>query len=136
MRIHRAAPSAYATFATISGTIALLWGLAVWRAGAPWKPLLIPVGGFALAALWLSRFRVSMDEERVEIRSPFGGRRSLSKQDVLSVEFAESPGKLESPATLCIRTSEGTEVRLNVKVFAPHVIQDLLALSKHPRKAA
>ena len=55
---------------------------------------------------------------------------------MLSVEFAETTSQMESPATLCIRTSAGDEVRLNVKVFAPHVIQDLLSLAKHPRKAA
>lgn len=134
MRTYRAAPSTYFTFAVVTGTIALLWGIAVWRVDAPLLPIFVPLAGFLTVALWLSRFRVTLSGERVEVALPFRRRSRLERHEILSVEFAERTSPLESPMTLCIRTSEGRELRLNAKVFSPHAIQELLALGQPARK--
>ena len=135
MHTHRAAPSTYAVFAAIMGCIGILWGLAAWRLGAPWKAIVLPCAGFAAIAVWLSRFRVTMGEEDVEVAIPFRRARHLRRTEILSVEFAERTGPLESPVTLLIRTSGGEELRLNAKVFSPAAVQDLLALDLRSTRA-
>lgn len=138
-RTYRATPSAYLVFGSITGALSVLWLVAVWRAGAPWLPLAVPVVGFLLVALWLSRFRLTFAREEILLCLPFRGQKQLARHDILSVEFAEDTGRNESPTTLCIRTSFGEELRLNAKVFSTEAIECLLALgsstpqSKRPR---
>lgn len=126
-RTYRAAPSAYVVFATITGALSVLWLAAMWRGGAPWLPLLVPLGGFGLVVLWLSRFRLTFGPEEILVAQPFR-RVRVARRDVLSVEFAEETGRNEAPLVLCIRTSVGEELRLNAKVFSTEAIQQLLAV--------
>lgn len=139
MRTYRAAPSAYLVFGAITGSLSVLWLVAVWRAGAPWLPLAVPVLGFLAMALWLSRFRLTFGPEEILLSLPFRARKRLARHDILSVEFAEQTGRNEAPMTLCIRTSFGDELRLNAKIFSTEAIERLLALgspatpSKRPR---
>jgi len=126
-RTYRAAPSAYGIFGAIMSAISVLWLIAVWRVDAPRGLLLLPVAGFALVALWLSRFRLTIGAEELVIGLPFR-RVRLARGDVLSVEFAEERGGKESPVILCIRTSFGQEVRLNARIFSTDAIQRLLAV--------
>src|SRR5262245_2636721 len=128
MKTYRAAPSAYAVFGAITGALAMLWLVAMWRTGAPWLPLLAPVAGFAVVALWLARFRLTFCEDEVRFASPFRRERRIVLGDVLSVEVAERTGPTESPFTLCIRLITGEELRLNAKVFPPEAARRLLAL--------
>lgn len=138
-RTYRAAASAYVVFGTITGALSVLWLVAIWRGGAPWLPLGVPVAGFLLVVLWLSRFRLTFGADEVLLCLPFRARQRLARHDILSVEFAEETGRDESPMTLCIRTSFGDELRLNAKVFSTEAIERLLALgtpaaqSKRPR---
>lgn len=137
-RTYRATLGAYLVFGTIAGALSVLWLVAVWRAGAPWLPVALPLVGFVLMALWLSRFRITLSHEAVEIAAPFLGRRSLERREILSIEFAEESGPTEGAATLCIRTCDGQELRLNAKVFSTEAIRHLLAVgsrtqSKSPR---
>jgi hypothetical protein len=129
---YRAAPSAYLVFGSITGALGVLWLVAMWRAGAPWLPLVLPVAGFVAVALWLSRFRLSFARDEVFLRVPFRGKWRLARSEILSVEFAEETGRDESPLTLCIRTSFGEELRLNSKIFSTEAIQRLLALAPQP----
>lgn len=139
-RTYRATLGAYAVFGTIAGALSVLWLVAVWRTGAPWLPLAVPLVGYALVALWLSRFRITLSHDVIEVGAPFLGGRTLERRDVLSIEFAEEPTRGEGTMTLCIRTSDGAELRLNAKVFSTEAIQHLLAIgsqasaqSKKPR---
>ena len=129
---YRAAPSAYVVFGSITGALGVLWLVAVWRAGAPWLPLVLPVAGFVGVAMWLSRFRLSFAADEVFLRVPFRGKWRLARNEILSVEFADETGRDESPLTLCIRTSFGEELRLNSKIFSTEAIQRLLALAPQP----
>lgn len=126
-RTYRACFGAYLVFGAITGALSVLWLGAVWRAGAPWLPLSVPLGGYALVALWLSRFRLAFEGDGIVVTMPFRGTRRLECRDILSVEFAEETGRTESPMTLCIRTSAGDELRLNSKVFSAEAIRRLLA---------
>jgi predicted dehydrogenase len=101
----------------------------------PGKAILAPAAGFVVIALWLSRFRVTMADDELVVAIPFRRARHLRRAEILSVEFAERTGPLESPVTLLIRTSGGEELRLNAKVFAPSAVQDLLALDLRTTRA-
>jgi hypothetical protein len=127
MRTYRAAPSAYGAFGAITGALGFLWLMVVWRTGATWTPLAVPLLGFVAVALWLSRYRIVMDQERVTLTLPFRPVTELERSEVLSVEFAGETGLMESPATLSIRTSYGEELRLNAKVFSHEAVEALLS---------
>lgn len=129
-RVYRAAASAYLVFASITGALSVLWLAAVWRAGAPWLPLAVPAGGFVLAALWLAGFRVVLGPEEISFSRPLRRTLRVRRADVLSVEFAESTTRTESPMTLCVRLSTGEELRLNAKIFAPSAVEQLLDLAR------
>lgn len=132
-RTYRAAPGAYGVFGSITAALSLLWLVAMWRNAAPWQPLLVPLGGFALVVVWLSRFRIQVGQGELTLVTPFGGKRRVALQDILSVELATETGRSESPFVLSIRTSAGEELRLNAKVFPRFAIQHLLALTPRAR---
>ncbi len=134
-RTYRAAPAAYAVFGSITGALSLLWLAAMWRNAAPWQPLLVPLGGYAVVVLWLSRFRIQVGQGELTLTTPFGGERRVVLQDILSVELATESGRTESPFVLSIRTSAGEELRLNAKVFPRFAIQHLLALTPRARSS-
>jgi hypothetical protein len=128
LRTYRAEGSAYAVFAVIAAGLAGLWGAAMWRAGAPWQPLCIPLGGFALAATWLARHRLGFGREELVVGRPFARSRRLALSEIVSVELARETDATESPFVISIRTSGGEELRLNAKVYAREAVQRLLDL--------
>jgi hypothetical protein len=135
-RTYRTTPGAYLVSATLTATLCVMWALAVWRLEAPWQPLLVPLAAFALVALWLSRFRLTIGEGEIRLAAPFQGARRLALHDVISIEFGSESGRTQSPFVLCIRTSDGEELRFDAKVFSTEAVQQLLALapqSKRPR---
>jgi len=135
-RTYRAAPATYAVFGTIALALAVLWVAAMRRSGASFGPLAIPLGGFALAALWLSRFRVTFDDVELVLCAPFQRTRRIARQDILSVELALEGEGTESPFVLCFRTSGGEELRLNAKVFSAVAVRHLLGLAAHSKSPA
>lgn len=126
-RTYRAAPGAYALSGTIAGLTSLLWLIAMWRMGAPWPPLLVPLAAFALVALRLARFRLSFSAQQLVFAMPFQRPRRLALRDILSVEFGAESGGSGSPSVIHIRTSSGEELRLEAKVFSTEAVQRLLA---------
>ena len=126
---YRAAPSAYVVFGAITAALSVLWIVAALSVDAPWEPLAVPLGGFVIVALWLSRFRLTFEGEQLVFASLFGGVRRVQIEEILSVEAAEKTGPTESPMTLCLRLVNGQELRLNAKVFPREASRRLLALS-------
>ena len=128
MKTYRAAPGSYLVFASITGAIGFLWLMAIWRTDAPWIPLFLPAAGFLAAMLWLSRFRITLDERNLTVRIPLRATQFLPRSEILTVELAEELGRTEAPMTLCIRTSNGQEVSLNAKVFSGKAVEALMRL--------
>ncbi|NOT31311.1 MAG: hypothetical protein HOP15_12770 [Planctomycetes bacterium] len=126
-RTYRAAPGAYALSGTIAGLMSVLWLIAMWRMGAPWSPLLVPLAAFALVALRLARFRLSFGAQQLVFTTPFQKPRRVALREILSIEFGGESGSSESPSVICIRTSSGEELRLEAKVFSTEAVQRLLA---------
>lgn len=129
MRTYRAAPAVYAMLGTITCALGAAWLVPVWWLEAPWQPIFVPVAGCVIAAAWLSRFRVSLNQDEVVLVRPFAGARRCSRRDILSVEFSEENGRGRGTMALCIRLSSGEVLRVNVKVFSARAVQELLALA-------
>src|SRR5262245_40243159 len=133
-RTYRATLAAYTVPGTITWALVVLWTVAVWYLHAPWQPLLVPVAGFALVALRLSRFRVTIGERELTLRVPFQPLLRTAPADVLSVELASESGLADGSHVLSIRTSAGEELHLDARVFSREAVQRLLALG--PRRLA
>lgn len=130
-RTYRAAGSAYLVFGTITGALAVLWIVPMWRGGEPWLPLALPLLGFLAVLLWLSRFRLTFAGEEILLCVPFQAPRRLGQREILSVEFERSEDE-EPSMELHIRTSFGEELRLNARIFSTEAVQRLLALDPRP----
>jgi len=130
MQTYRAAPSAFLVFGVMCGALALLGAIAAYVSDMSWLPVLIPVCAFALACIWLSRFRLTFGPDQLSYASLFGSLRSLPVTAIVSVEPAGRTGPLESPLTVIVRSSSGEELRVNAKIFPREAVRRLFALGK------
>ena len=135
MHTHRAAPGAYVFVAGVTWSLAACWLVVVARMHAPWQPVLLPLAGFALAFLWLSRFRVRVGKGTLVFAQPFRPARRCALDDVLSVELDEGPTG-RAGRTVCVRLSSGEVLRRSLRVFPPETARQLLALAPTPRLRA
>ena len=126
---YRAAPSAYVVFGVICGIPALLGFAAALMSPMSWAPVLIPVGAYAFACLWLSRFRLAFLPDRLSYGSLFSGERAVPYTSIKLVTPVVWTTPLESPLTVSVQSTTGEELRINAKVFPLEAVRRLMALN-------
>ena len=124
----RAAPSAYVVFGVICGIPGLLGVLAAIMSPMSWAPVLIPIGAYVLACIWLSRYRLGFLNDRLTYASLFASERAISYDNIESIAPASLTGPFESPLTVSVKSKNGEELRINTKVFPRQAVQRLMAV--------
>lgn len=122
--------SSYVVFAVICGPFiaASIVAVAV-SAQLTWlKMTAVSTGALALSFIWLRRFRLLITADTVTYTSLLGGQRRITRADIIVADFVESTGATESPLTFVLRTRDGTELRINAKVFSLEAVQALVDL--------
>jgi hypothetical protein len=89
----------------------------------------IASGAWLLSIYWLRRYRLAITADTVTYASLLARERRIARADIIHADFAESTGATESPLTFVIRTKDGTEVRVNAKVFSHEAVQALVGLN-------
>jgi hypothetical protein len=124
---YRAAPSAYIGFGVICAGLALLGVVAAIISSMSWTPVLIPVGGYILVWVWLSRYRLVFSADHLSYQTVFASERAISYENIKSIAVASDTGAFESPYTVSVRSTGGEELRINAKVFPREAVQRLMA---------
>jgi hypothetical protein len=98
----------------------------------PSSSLLAPIVTFlcaqAFGYVWLSRFRLVVDERRVEYRSLFTGSRTMDLANIKRavIEHARSPFGPVVALVIYPKTETDKAIAVNLKVFRPSDVQAIV----------
>jgi hypothetical protein len=128
-RQFHASLGSYVVFGIMFGSV-IIFGVFLVVNGhhAAWKMVMIFGGVLAFTSLWLARFKLTITAESVTYRSLFGGTRSVSRSDIVTVQHATQTSSLESPFTVVVVTRDGVSLRINGKVFPLEAARKLFGL--------
>lgn len=125
---YRAATSSYVVFGIMCGVLALLGAWAAMTSPMSWGPVLIPVIAFALACLWLSRFRLVFSADALSYRSLFAGEHTIRYDSISSITSVFLAGRFSPPQRILVKTEDGAQMYINTKVFSREALSKLTAL--------